>query len=284
MSSRDKPDRPIYCGNFEYDADVREIERLFDRYGDVEHVDMKAGFAFVYMKYKRDGEDAIRALDRREFGYKRRRLIVEWSKSAGQFQATTQKRRENARPTTTLFVVNFDQRTTRERDVERLFEVYGRLQRVQIKRSYAFVEFKNIDDAMDAFNRTQNIELHGKRLTVEYASTEDYTVRRNERDRSRSPSARRGRISRSLTPPRRGSPSPVRRRSPSPRRRRDSPSRSPVASPRNGRHAGSPPPRSRTRSRSRSASPRNGDRARSMSTGSRDRQQDEQRRSESPGQ
>lgn len=39
-----------------------------------------AGFAFIYMKDKRDGDEAIRKLDNLEFGYKRRRLRVEWAK------------------------------------------------------------------------------------------------------------------------------------------------------------------------------------------------------------
>lgn len=39
-----------------------------------------AGFAFVYMRDKRDGDEAIRKLDNYEFGYKRRRLRVEWAK------------------------------------------------------------------------------------------------------------------------------------------------------------------------------------------------------------
>lgn len=38
-------DRPVFCGNFEYDASVREIERLFDRYGPLDRVDMKTGEA-----------------------------------------------------------------------------------------------------------------------------------------------------------------------------------------------------------------------------------------------
>jgi hypothetical protein len=35
--------RPIYVGNFEYDATSREIEKLCERYGDLERVDMKTG-------------------------------------------------------------------------------------------------------------------------------------------------------------------------------------------------------------------------------------------------
>lgn len=39
-----------------------------------------AGFAFVYMDDERDAEDAIRGLDRMEFGRQGRRLRVEWTK------------------------------------------------------------------------------------------------------------------------------------------------------------------------------------------------------------
>lgn len=41
---------------------------------------LHAGFAFIYMEDERDAEDAIRGLDRREFGRKGRRLRVEWTK------------------------------------------------------------------------------------------------------------------------------------------------------------------------------------------------------------
>ncbi|XP_062151359.1 uncharacterized protein LOC133879425 [Alnus glutinosa] len=34
--------KPIFCGNFEYDARPSDLERLFSRYGKVERVDMKS--------------------------------------------------------------------------------------------------------------------------------------------------------------------------------------------------------------------------------------------------
>ncbi|GFY84281.1 RNA-binding (RRM/RBD/RNP motifs) family protein [Actinidia rufa] len=72
--------RPIFCGNFDYDARQSDLERLFKKYGKVDRVDMKSGFAFVYMDDERDAEDAIRGLDRMDFGRKGRRLRVEWTK------------------------------------------------------------------------------------------------------------------------------------------------------------------------------------------------------------
>ena len=41
--------RPVFCGNFEYDASPTEIERLFRKYGKLERVDMKTG-SFMLLK------------------------------------------------------------------------------------------------------------------------------------------------------------------------------------------------------------------------------------------
>eukprot|EP00798_Chlamydomonas_sp_ICE-L_P023741 gene23741-9299_t len=245
MPSDDKPDRP-------------DIVRLFDKYGDVERIDMKTGFAFLYMRDKRDAEVAIKKLDGMEFGYKRRRLR----------NAEVAKKKDN-KPTDTIFVVNFDLKSVRERDIERFFEPYGKIIRVEIKRNYAFVQFSTVDEAARAMDKADGTKLDGRTIAIEYTQKPDHY--QNERGRmgsrspprrGRSPSYDRGRSHRSRSPVRRrGSPSPIRRRrsqSPlkrsdnfSPVRRRDShspiKSRSPVRSSRSPvRRRGSP---------SRSASP-----------------------------
>ncbi|KAK4385033.1 Serine/arginine-rich splicing factor RS41 [Sesamum angolense] len=160
--------RPIFCGNFEYDARQSDLERLFKRYGKVDRVDMKSAvqldhwlrlasqlnerlqrltrfhylfslvmrkiisyefrFAFVYMEDERDAEDAIRALDRIEFGRKGRRLRVEWTKQerSSRRPESSRKSSSNLRPSKTLFVINFDPYHTRTRDLERHFDPYGK--------------------------------------------------------------------------------------------------------------------------------------------------------------
>eukprot|EP00897_Mesotaenium_endlicherianum_P004539 jgi/Mesen1/4112/ME000216S03373 len=168
--------RPVFCGNFEYDARESEIQRLFTKYGRVDRIDMKTGFAFVYMEDDRDAEDAIRALDRLEFGRQRRRLVVEWAKQVdGAIKRREDERRNQtrARPSKTLFVVNFDPIRTRNRDLEKLFEPYGRLVRVQIKKNFAFVQYVEQDDATKALDGTNGHVLDGRELTVEYAARED---------------------------------------------------------------------------------------------------------------
>ncbi|KIZ01586.1 Arginine/serine-rich-splicing factor RSP31 [Monoraphidium neglectum] len=128
--------QPIYVGNFEYDASERDVLRLLEKYGPVDRIDMKTGFAFCYMRNKRDADEAIQDLDRREWGYRRPRpLKVQWAKKV-------EEAKEHQTPSKTLFVVNFDVMRTTIRDVEDHFYKYGRLRRVDIKRNYAFVEFE----------------------------------------------------------------------------------------------------------------------------------------------
>ena len=65
------------------------------------------------MEDERDAEDAIRGLDKIEFGRQRRQLTVEWTKS-----------NTGLKPAKTLFVINFDPNNTGVRDLERHFEPY----------------------------------------------------------------------------------------------------------------------------------------------------------------
>ncbi|XP_015580850.1 serine/arginine-rich splicing factor RS40 isoform X1 [Ricinus communis] len=223
--------RPIFCGNFEYDARQSELERLFRRYGRVERVDMKSGFAFIYMEDERDAEDAIRGLDRIEFGRKGRRLRVEWTKQERGIRRPGNSRRSstNTRPSKTLFVINFDPHHTRTKDLERHFEPYGRIVSVRIRRNFAFVQYESQDDATKALEATNMSKLMDRVISVEYAVRDD-DERRNgyspDRGRDRSPDRRSHDRKRSSSPYRRERGSPDYGRGPSPgpyRRERASP-------------------------------------------------------------
>ncbi|KAJ9529763.1 hypothetical protein QJQ45_014534 [Haematococcus lacustris] len=232
---------------------------------DVGRIDMKT-FAFVYMLNERDAERAIRKLDGKECGFKRRPLRVQWAKTKDA------DRKRNARPSTTLFVVNFDLSRTRERDVERHFEQYGRIKRLlqlcsksflgscfrmegmrcslhvpvhepglravcACMQSYAFVQFEQLEDAEYAMKRSNGTQLLGRTVTVEYVQNENPNAARE-----------------------RGFPDPVSRDVYYGDRSRDSPHRSRERSP-VGR--GSPRDRSPPLRRSRSRSPLPASRGRS---------------------
>ncbi|KAL7183869.1 hypothetical protein ACSBR2_026112 [Camellia fascicularis] len=254
--------RPIFCGNFEYDARQSDLERLFRKYGKVDRVDMKSGFAFVYMEDERDAEDAIRGLDRIEFGRKGRRLCVEWTKQERGIRRPGSSKRSssNSRPSKTLFVINFDPYHTRTRDLERHFDPYGKILNVRIRRNFAFIQFESQEDATRALDATNLSKLMDRVISVEYAIKDD-DERRNghspDRSRDRSPGRRGGheRGGRSPSPYRRerASPDYGRGRSPSPyRRERGSPDygRGPSPSPYRRDRANSDYGHGRSRSRS----------------------------------
>ncbi|KAH9316980.1 hypothetical protein KI387_018749, partial [Taxus chinensis] len=175
--------RPIFVGNFEYDTRQSELERFFSRYGRVERVDMKSGFAFVYMSDERDADDAIRGLDNREFGRQRRRLSVEWARGdRGIRHREGGSRAGNSKPTKTLFVINFDPYTTRVRDLERHFEPYGKLMHVRIRRNFAFVQYETQEEATKALDCTHMSKVFDRVISVEYAIRDDDDDRNDRRE------------------------------------------------------------------------------------------------------
>ncbi|XP_072988696.1 serine/arginine-rich splicing factor RS31 [Typha latifolia] len=205
--------RPVFCGNLDYDTRQSELDRLFSRYGRVDRIDMKSGYAFVYFEDERDAEDAIRALDDVPFGYSRRRLSVEWSRQGerGPRNRDGSRSTGNMRPTKTLFVINFDPIRTRVRDIERHFEPYGKITNVRIRRNFAFVQFETQEEATKALDCTNMSKILDRVVSVEYAFRDD-----DERgDRLDSP--RRGGYGRHDDSPYRRSASPgYRRGRPSP--------------------------------------------------------------------
>ncbi|KAG8391969.1 hypothetical protein BUALT_Bualt01G0242700 [Buddleja alternifolia] len=163
--------RPIFCGNFDFETRQSDLERLFSKYGRVERVDMKSGFAFVYYEDERDAEDAIRGLDNIPFGYDRRRLSVEWAK--GERGRPRDDKAASQKPTKTLFVINFDPVRTRDRDIERHFEPYGKVLNVRIRRNFAFVQFETQEDATKALECTHMSKILDRVVSVEYALRDD---------------------------------------------------------------------------------------------------------------
>ncbi|XP_030541004.1 serine/arginine-rich splicing factor RS31-like isoform X1 [Rhodamnia argentea] len=202
--------RPVFVGNFEYETRQSELERLFSKYGRVERVDMKSGFAFVYFEDERDAADAIRGVDNMPFGYDRRRLSVEWAKGERGRLRDGSKSVANQRPTKTLFVINFDPIRTGVRDIERHFESYGKVLNVRIRRNFAFVQFETQEEATKALECTHMSKILDRVVSVEYALKDD-----GERD-ERYGSPRRGGHGRRADSPYRRSPSPLYHRRSSP--------------------------------------------------------------------
>ncbi|XP_043715657.1 serine/arginine-rich splicing factor RS41-like isoform X3 [Telopea speciosissima] len=177
------------------------------------------------MDDERDAEDAIRSLDRSEFGRQGRRLRVEWTKQERGIRRPGSSRRSataNLKPTKTLFVINFDPVRTRTRDLEKHFDPYGKVLNIRIRRNFAFIQYESQEDASKALDATNMSKLRDRVISVEYAVRDD-DDRRNgyspERGRDRSPERRsrdRRDHGRSPSPYRRERGSPDYGRGPSP--------------------------------------------------------------------
>lgn len=64
------------------------------------------------------------------------------------------RKSSSARPSKTLFVINFDPINTRTRDIEKYFEHYGKISNVRIRRNFAFVQYELQEDATRALEET----------------------------------------------------------------------------------------------------------------------------------
>ena len=149
-------------------------------------------------------------------------LRAEFARGDGRIKRKEDDRRKQIAPSETLFVVNFHEETTKREDLQMLFEPFGELVRIDLKRNYAFVQFRTIEEATRAKESTNGGKLDQSVLTVEYVARqrgEGGGERRRDRDR--------GRRARPPPPPpprRDGGRDDYRRRSP-PRYRSRSPPR-----------------------------------------------------------
>ncbi|GAA0167682.1 RNA splicing factor [Lithospermum erythrorhizon] len=133
-------------------------------------------FAFVYMEDERDAEDAIRRLDRFEFGRTGRRLRVEWTKQergSSRRLESSRKPPSNSKPSKTLFVINFDPYNTKTRDLERHFDPYGKILNIRIRRNFGFIQYELQDEATKALEATNLSKLMDRVISVEYAMKDD---------------------------------------------------------------------------------------------------------------
>ncbi|KAL9266051.1 Serine/arginine-rich splicing factor RS31-like protein [Drosera capensis] len=85
----------------------------------------------------------------------------------------SQKPAADTSPSKTLFVINFDPMHTRERDLEKHFDPYGKISNVRIRKNFGFIQFETQADATRALESTNLSKLGYRVITVEYASHDD---------------------------------------------------------------------------------------------------------------
>jgi arginine/serine-rich splicing factor 4/5/6 len=201
--------RPIFLGNLKHNYQADDITSIFQKPLDppgsepgafrpiaVERLDQKRGYCFVFLKDaesaadKDNAERYITAISGMEVENVSSALRAECARGDGRIKRKEDDRRKNIKPSDTLFVVNFQEETTKREDLKMLFEPFGELVRIDMKRNYAFVQFKNVDEATKAKEATNGGQLEQSVLTVEYVARQ-----RNRNDDSGG-GGRRGRYNR----------------------------------------------------------------------------------------
>lgn len=81
-------------------------------------------------------------------------LIVVSQQERGDRRTDISKRPVNTKPTKTLFVINFDPVHTRTRDLERHFDLHGKILNIRIRRNFAFIQFESEEEATRALEAT----------------------------------------------------------------------------------------------------------------------------------
>lgn len=97
-------------------------------------------------------------------------LRAEFARGDGRIKRKEDERRKKIAPSETLFVVNFHEETTKREDLEMLFSPYGELVRIDMKRNYAFVQFRSTEQAQAAKDATNGGKLDQSEITVEFVA------------------------------------------------------------------------------------------------------------------
>ncbi|KAJ1921178.1 hypothetical protein H4219_000776 [Mycoemilia scoparia] len=222
MSSR------LFLGNLPHDAEVRQIEREFKRFGEIVDVVLKANFGFIEFRDPRDAKDAMERLNDQDFMGKR--LVIEQAKARPGPREGRDFRDRGPGPQRANYRISVDNisSSVRWQELKNIFSDVGDVAFAdchKIRQGQGIVEFRNEDDMRAAMRKLDGHEIAGRRIHL----SEDTGPPR----RRRSPSPRRDRYgggrgrynSRSRSPYRggrgdRGDRYERRRYSRSPRRRR----------------------------------------------------------------
>lgn len=182
--------RPIFLGNLKPNYEAEDIIAIFHKPLDllgssepdafkpipVDRLDQKRGYCFVFLKDaqtaadKDNAERYVAAISGMAVDNISSALRAECARGDGRIKRKEDDRRKNIKPSDTLFVVNFQEETTKREDLKMLFEPFGELVRIDMKRNYAFVQFATIDEATRAKNSTNGGRLEQSVLTVEYVA------------------------------------------------------------------------------------------------------------------
>jgi RNA recognition motif-containing protein len=132
-------------------------------YPDIVDKSKNRGFAFLEFNTHKDASLARRILGARNmqiFGSSN--LPIDWAEAQPEIDDETMAKVK------VVYVKNITAETTEEK-LEELFKQYGELEKVKKIKDYAFINFKERDDAVRAIEELNNQELQGHKIDVSLA-------------------------------------------------------------------------------------------------------------------
>lgn len=167
-----KPNLCLFVGNIHRAKTKEQIQEKFSRItsGLVKSVvkssfyeeSKNCGFCFLQYDSHSSAYIAKRKLDNAQTKVWGRQLFVDWSDRRLEPDA------EQLKNTKTLFVNNLPKTVTTELLKEK-FQVFGEVGQVTIIKDYAFVLFKNREDALQALQKFDVMELNDKNVEISLA-------------------------------------------------------------------------------------------------------------------
>ncbi|PVU91845.1 hypothetical protein BB560_006100 [Smittium megazygosporum] len=167
----------LYVGSLPLDARRRDIERLFETYGELRDVVLRRGFGFVEFRDRRDADDALYNLNGKNF-------LGE--KNAGPPQRTRFR----------ILVENISSSVSWQ-DLKDFMREAGDVcfaDAHKLRRGEGIVEFETEEGMENALRKLDGVEFKGRRISLRQDRNSRGGPRGRSRSRSRSRSpARRGR-------------------------------------------------------------------------------------------
>lgn len=87
------------------------------------------------------------------------------SRSGSRSRSRSNSRRRSPPRTSQIFISRFPSRT-RSRSLERLFRPFGRIKDINMKRNFAFITFRDGDDAQRAVRKMNKTAYRGSTMIV----------------------------------------------------------------------------------------------------------------------
>jgi len=189
----------LFLGNLGHDCRQRDIERLFEGFGELRNINLKGQYGFIEVESKEDASDAVRKVNGQNFNGGRIRVELanacsdtDSSRDSGSRARVSdgRYRRTNYR----IIVRNLSSRTSWQ-DLKDYMKKAGEITYSTVNRENSgegLVEFADRSSMEYAMDELDNTKLDGRRIELEQErrsrsrSRSRSRGRRNERSRSRS--------------------------------------------------------------------------------------------------